>query len=197
MNSDVVFESIERCIGDGRSRLRGLKDDVGGADDALSGAAEDVGEVALFGHGVEGPAGDVAEGVLAGVEPVGARHHVRDRFGFHLDDPPAVAALLVRMEDHVTGLMGEGLDGLGVVGVIAFIGLLVPHAVRLLVGPGHGRLLWISAVLGALVLLLADTAARTIAYPTEIPVGAVTALVGAPVFFALLLRTRTRQGGWA
>lgn len=87
--------------------------------------------------------------------------------------------------------------GVGVVGVIAFIGLLVPHAVRLLVGPAHGRLLWISAVLGALVLLLADTAARTIAFPTEIPVGAVTALVGAPVFFALLLRTRARQGGWA
>lgn len=106
----------------------------------------------------------------------------------------AVSATRWRALIAVTLLVAAGV---GVVGVIAFIGLLVPHAVRLLVGPGHGRLLWISAVLGALVLLLADTAARTIAYPTEIPVGAVTALVGAPVFFALLLRTRTRQGGWA
>lgn len=106
----------------------------------------------------------------------------------------AVAATRWRALIAVTLLVAAGV---GVVGVIAFIGLLVPHAVRLLVGPSHGRLLWISAVLGALVLLLADTAARTIAFPVEFPVGAITALVGAPVFFALLLRTRARQGGWA
>ena len=107
------------AVGDGGRRLRGWEDEVGRADDALAGAAEDVGQVAVFGHGVQGPAGDVVEGVLAGVEAVGAGDHVRHGLGFHFEDPPALAALLVWVEEHVTGFVGEGLDGLGVVDVIA------------------------------------------------------------------------------
>lgn len=87
--------------------------------------------------------------------------------------------------------------GVATVGIIAFVGLLVPHAVRSLVGPQHGRLLALSALAGALLVLFADTLARVIANPVEIPIGAVTALIGAPVFFILLRRTRARQGGWA
>jgi iron complex transport system permease protein len=55
----------------------------------------------------------------------------------------------------------------------------------------------LSALAGALLVLFADTLARVIANPVEIPIGAVTALIGAPVFFILLRRTRARQGGWA
>ncbi|GAC1621642.1 MAG: iron ABC transporter permease [Nevskia sp.] len=77
-------------------------------------------------------------------------------------------------------------------GLIGFIGLIVPHAVRLLAGPGHRRLLPASALLGALLLVLADTAARSLHPPAELPVGVLTALVGAPFFMALLLRLRNR-----
>jgi len=87
--------------------------------------------------------------------------------------------------------------GVSVVGIIAFVGLVIPHAVRALIGPEHRGLLIGSALAGALVLLAADTVARIAVQPVEIPIGAITALVGAPVFLVLLLRTRARQGGWA
>lgn len=87
--------------------------------------------------------------------------------------------------------------GVAVVGVIAFVGLIVPHAVRMLIGPRHGSLIVGSALAGALLLLLADTIARTVASPVELPLGVVTAVIGAPVFVVLLRRTRAAQGGWA
>jgi iron complex transport system permease protein len=74
-------------------------------------------------------------------------------------------------------------------GVIGFIGLIVPHAVRLLWGSDHRLLLPASLIGGGAFLLLADTAARTIAAPAELPVGVVTALVGVPVFIVLLRRS--------
>ncbi len=75
-------------------------------------------------------------------------------------------------------------------GIIAFVGLLVPHLVRLAFGPDHRGLLVLSALSGALLLSLADTAARFILAPTELPIGILTALVGGPFFLALLLRRR-------
>lgn len=87
--------------------------------------------------------------------------------------------------------------GVAVVGVIAFVGLVVPHAVRMLIGPRHGGLLIGSAIAGALLLLVADTIARTVVSPVELPLGVVTAIIGAPVFVVLLRRTRAAQGGWA
>jgi iron complex transport system permease protein len=84
-----------------------------------------------------------------------------------------------------------------VAGIIAFVGLVVPHLLRTLAGPGHRVLLPGSALLGALVLVGADLAARTIAAPAEVPLGVLTGLVGAPCFLWLLRRTRQRQGGWA
>jgi iron complex transport system permease protein len=74
-------------------------------------------------------------------------------------------------------------------GVIGFIGLIVPHAVRLLWGSDHRLLLPASALGGAAFLLMADTAARTIASPAELPVGVITALVGVPLFVLLLRRS--------
>lgn len=82
-------------------------------------------------------------------------------------------------------------------GVVLFVGLVIPHLVRMLAGPGHKVLLPASALGGALILVLADLAARTIAAPAEIPLGVLTSLVGSPFFFWLLRRTRARQGGWA
>jgi len=75
-------------------------------------------------------------------------------------------------------------------GAIGFVGLVVPHALRLLWGSGHRLLLPASFLAGAAFLLLADTAARTVAGAQELPVGVITALVGVPVFAVLLTRRR-------
>ncbi len=82
-------------------------------------------------------------------------------------------------------------------GIIGFVGLVVPHLLRMAAGPGHRFLLPGSALGGALVLVAGDLAARTIAQPAELPLGVLTALIGSPFFFWLLRRTRTKQGGWA
>ncbi|TDC73030.1 iron ABC transporter permease [Streptomyces hainanensis] len=84
-----------------------------------------------------------------------------------------------------------------VAGVISFVGLVVPHLVRMVAGPGHRFLVPASAAGGALVLLSADLVARTVAEPAELPLGVITGLIGSPFFFWLLRRTRSRQGGWA
>lgn len=78
-------------------------------------------------------------------------------------------------------------------GSIAFVGLVVPHITRMVVGPNHGRLLPASAALGAVFLLLADLLARTLLSPVELPVGAVTSLAGSVVF--ILVFYRARKGG--
>jgi iron complex transport system permease protein len=73
-------------------------------------------------------------------------------------------------------------------GAIGYVGLLVPHAVRLLFGSDYRLLIPASALGGAIAIVLADTLARTVAAPTELPVGAMTAIVGAPFFIYLLRR---------
>ncbi len=73
-------------------------------------------------------------------------------------------------------------------GAIGYVGLLVPHAVRLLFGSDYRLLIPASALCGAIAIVLADTLARTVAAPTELPVGAMTAMAGAPVFIYLLRR---------
>jgi iron complex transport system permease protein len=73
-------------------------------------------------------------------------------------------------------------------GLIGFVGLIVPHAVRLVFGPDHRLLLPMSCITGAIFLLVADTIARTIASPAELPVGVVTAITGGPFFLLLLYR---------
>jgi iron complex transport system permease protein len=77
------------------------------------------------------------------------------------------------------------------VGLIGFVGIIVPHIVRLLVGTSYRRILPISVVFGAAFLVFADTIARTVLAPSELPLGVVTAIVGAPVFVIILsLRRR-------
>ncbi len=78
-----------------------------------------------------------------------------------------------------------------IAGPIGFVGLLVPHVVRLAVGAGHRALLPLSFVGGGVFLVVADLVARTLLAPAEIPVGVVTAAVGAPIFLVLLLRKRS------
>jgi len=82
-------------------------------------------------------------------------------------------------------------------GIIGFIGLVVPHLLRLAVGPDHRVLVPGSALLGGALLLGADLLARTIVAPAELPIGIVTALLGAPFFLWLLLRDRKRGTGYS
>jgi iron complex transport system permease protein len=76
-------------------------------------------------------------------------------------------------------------------GTVGFVGLIVPHALRLVIGNDQRVLLPASAIAGGAFLLLADTAARTVIAPQQIPVGVVTALLGVPVFMFLLLHRRS------
>lgn len=125
--------------------------------------------------------------------PLLASARLLDAFAF---GDAAAVALGVRVV-QVRWLMLAGtamLTGVlvSISGAIGFVGLVVPHAVRLLAGPGHRAILPLSALAGAVLLVWADTAARTAFDPRELPVGIVTAVLGAPVF-ALLLARRTED----
>ncbi len=93
----------------------------------------------------------------------------------------------VRLVVVVAATLGTAA-AVAVSGLIGFVGIVVPHAVRLLVGPSHRSLLPLSMLFGATFLVLADLAARTIVAPAELPIGVITAFLGAP-FFAVVLRT--------
>jgi len=82
-------------------------------------------------------------------------------------------------------------------GIIAFVGLVVPHIIRMALGPSHRGLLIASAVGGGALLAIADLLTRTIVQGADLPIGMLTALVGGPFFFGLLYQQRRRSGGWA
>ena len=75
-------------------------------------------------------------------------------------------------------------------GVIGFVGLIVPHAVRLVAGPDNRRVVPYSMLCGALFVLVCDTLARYVLRPSELPVGSLTSMVGAPLFIYLLYRNK-------
>jgi iron complex transport system permease protein len=78
-------------------------------------------------------------------------------------------------------------------GLIGFVGLVVPHAVRLVLGPSHRGVLPVGMALGAAVLVIADTVARTVVAPIELPIGVVTALLGAPLFLWMVVQRRDHE----
>ena len=104
-------------------------------------------------------------------------------------DVPRVRVRLVLATALVVGA------AIAVAGPIGFVGLLVPHVIRLAVGPAHRALLPLSFLGGGIFLVIADVVARTLLVGTEIPVGVVTATVGAPVFLVLLVRRRVEVTG--
>ncbi|MBT1035593.1 iron ABC transporter permease [Canibacter sp. lx-45] len=81
-------------------------------------------------------------------------------------------------------------------GIIAFVGLVIPHLMRMILGPAHLPLVITSALGGALLLTLADLGSRTIMPLTELPIGMLTSLLGGPFFFWMLRKTRKQAGGW-
>ena len=117
--------------------------------------------------------------------------------GVVLDRTPRVlVAALVGVGLALAGAQMQGLfhnptgAAVAVSGVIGFVGLVVPHIVRLLIGPAHRRVLPASALAGASFVILADVLARTILRPEELRLGMITAAFGAPFMYLLLTRTR-------
>ncbi|WP_217242085.1 iron ABC transporter permease [Streptomyces sp. AC555_RSS877] len=114
-----------------------------------------------------------------------------DAFAFGQDAAAALGVSVARTRLVllcVTALLTAAL--VSSAGAIGFVGLVLPHAARALVGPGHARLLPVTALAGAVFLVWVDTLARTVLDPQEVPVGVVTSLIGVPAFVAVLYRTR-------
>lgn len=82
-------------------------------------------------------------------------------------------------------------------GIIGFVGLVIPHLMRMILGPAHLPLVIASILGGALLIAVADLVARTAVPMADMPIGMITSLVGGPFFLWLLVRTRRRAGGWA
>jgi iron complex transport system permease protein len=125
---------------------------------------------------------------LAGCIPLGRRLNtlsLGEEYATHL----GINVQKTRVAIIVIGsLLTAAAVALG--GLISFVGLIVPHMMRMLLGPDHTRLLPVTALAGAVFLLLADTAARTIIAPAELSVGILTAFIGGPFFLFLLRRTK-------
>ena len=132
--------------------------------------------------------------------------------------PPSLAIFLLRYQINILSLGEEKARALGspiervqwiiyaavacisagivaTSGIVGWVGLVIPHLARGLVGPDHGRLLPVSALLGAIYLLIVDDIART-ATVAELPLGIITALIGVPVFAVILRRVQSKSG-WA
>lgn len=86
--------------------------------------------------------------------------------------------------------------GIAIAGPIGFVGLIVPHIMRALVGPDHRKLIPLSAIAGAGALVICDLGARTLLFPAELPVGILTALIGGPFFLSLLIRSKKKGALW-
>lgn len=108
-------------------------------------------------------------------------------------DSLGISATRVRSVVVIFATLGTAA-AVAVSGLIAFVGIVVPHTVRLLVGPSHRSLIPLSMIGGAAFLVLADLVARTVAAPAELPIGVITAFIGAP-FFVFVLRTSRRAVG--
>ena len=83
---------------------------------------------------------------------------------------------------------------MAVAGIIGFVGIVVPHLVRLLAGPDHRVVLPASALLGATLVLVADILARMLVRPAELPLGVVMALLGAPIFLHMVVKRGMAEG---
>nr|WP_092886247.1 iron ABC transporter permease [Roseicitreum antarcticum] len=114
-----------------------------------------------------------------------------DAFAFGDEDAAALGVPVVRVRlvlFGVTALLTATI--VSMVGTIGFVGLVVPHAARFIVGPLHMRLLPACAIGGAIFMVLADIAARMLTAPQTLPIGVVTALIGVPCFSVILYRAR-------
>lgn len=99
----------------------------------------------------------------------------------------------VKMQIIILVALAVGV-AVSLTGTIAFVGLVTPHMVRLIIGPDHRGLIPCAALAGAILLILADVCSRYVVAPGELPIGVVTAALGAPFFLSLLRRQRHQAG---
>lgn len=128
---------------------------------------------------------------LAGALACGLHARSLDAFSFGADSAAALGVSVRRVQASlllVAALVTAAM--VSVTGAVGFVGLVVPHAARLLVGVRHGRLLPASVIMGAVFLVGADVLSRTLITGQVLPIGVITSLVGAPVFALILLRGR-------
>ena len=103
-------------------------------------------------------------------------------------NPRAITLVAFALASFITAV------AVGLSGLVGFVGLVVPHSVRLVFGPDHRQLLPTSALVGAAFVVVCDTIARTIIAPAQLPVGVITAIIGGPVFLLLLARYSKKVG---
>jgi iron complex transport system permease protein len=103
-------------------------------------------------------------------------------------NPRAITLVAFALASFITAV------AVGLSGLVGFVGLVVPHSVRLVFGPDHRQLLPTSALVGAAFVVVCDTVARTIIAPAQLPVGVITAIIGGPVFLLLLARYSKKVG---
>src|SRR5690606_6111371 len=110
------------------------------------------------------------------------------------DDTAKGLGLRVEWQRGVLLLVSVALAAaaVAVAGTIGFVGLVAPHVTRRMVGPAHEGLLPVSALFGGMLLVLADFVGRWVIAPSELPIGIVTAMIGAPYFLYLLYRSRNK-----
>lgn len=117
-----------------------------------------------------------------------------DAFAFGAESAAALGVPVRRLQVLLIGTVAVMTATMvSIVGSIGFVGLVIPHAARFIVGVRHGRLLPVSAVIGGIFLVFADIASRIIVPGQVLPIGVVTALVGAPAFALILVRSRRSQ----
>jgi iron complex transport system permease protein len=104
-------------------------------------------------------------------------------------DPAQTKAMAFGLAAFITAI------AVSLSGLIGFVGLIIPHAVRLVFGPDHRQLLPLSAITGSIFLVIADTMARTVFGQEQLPVGVITAIIGGP-FFLILLAKYSRKVSW-
>lgn len=202
--TSVIYALARPRAGSGTARLLLVGIAIGSAAAAVTGfltyAADDELQTVVFwqmgslGH-LDWIKLAVAAPVIIGcciVLTLLARHldllSLGDRQARHLGlDVARTRKIVIAMTALLTG------TSVAFTGTIGFIGLVVPHLARLLCGPPHRRVLPVSAVLGALLIVFADTLSRTIAPPDEVPIGLFTAALGAPFFLIVVLRTKEAQ----
>ncbi len=131
--------------------------------------------------------------LLVAVVTLRATHAELDLLAVDEDTPRLLSVDTVRTRALALGVaVVLTATATAAIGVISFVGLVAPHAARLLIGRAHGRLLVLSALLGGLLVVAADTVGRTVIAPSQLPAGLVTALIGAPYFLWLLTRVRSQ-----
>ncbi|MED3824571.1 iron ABC transporter permease [Priestia flexa] len=129
---------------------------------------------------------------------VGLLANTRELNGFAFGDQSAqFMGINVKSRKRIILVSAAILTGasVSVSGAIGFVGLVIPHLVRLVVGANHKHVLPLSILIGGSYLVLADLVARTILNPQELPIGVVTAIIGSPIFTLLLIKERIRKRG--